>query len=234
MRESIFHVLCSIGPGFSAAHHIATVWRCPTPLPEFTPPRFSFEALRKTASAAMVVGVVMGLTEAISISRAIAVPAVQQRLNANQEFIGQGRANIIGAFFSSLHAASGSLEFEAAWIPKPAPKRLWPLFSRYFWCWSCWSWRRWRNTSRWRPWLGCCSSWAGGSSTSRTSEKRSQNQPHGKRRAHRRDGGDSVVQLGFAIYLGVMLSLMLYLKRTAQPRIVDVKPDPADETYFLA
>jgi SulP family sulfate permease len=41
------------------------------------------------------------------------------------------------------------------------------------------------------------------------------------------------VQLGFAIYLGVMLSLMLYLRRTAQPRIVDVKPDRADETHLF-
>jgi SulP family sulfate permease len=40
-------------------------------------------------------------------------------------------------------------------------------------------------------------------------------------------------RLEVAIYIGVLLSLMLYLKRTSRPRIVDVKPDPAEHTYLL-
>jgi SulP family sulfate permease len=40
-------------------------------------------------------------------------------------------------------------------------------------------------------------------------------------------------QLEFAIYIGVLLSLMLYLKRTSRPRILDVKPDPAEHGYLL-
>jgi SulP family sulfate permease len=40
-------------------------------------------------------------------------------------------------------------------------------------------------------------------------------------------------QLEFAIYIGVLLSLMLYLNRTSRPRILDVKPDPAEHSYLL-
>jgi SulP family sulfate permease len=48
----------------------------------------------------------LALTEAVSIARAIAVRS-EQRIDANQEFIGQGLSNIVGAFFSA-YASSGS------------------------------------------------------------------------------------------------------------------------------
>jgi SulP family sulfate permease len=40
-------------------------------------------------------------------------------------------------------------------------------------------------------------------------------------------------QLEFAIYVGVLLSLMLYLSRTSRPRIEDVKPDPSEHSYLF-
>jgi SulP family sulfate permease len=40
-------------------------------------------------------------------------------------------------------------------------------------------------------------------------------------------------QLEFAIYVGVLLSLMLYLSRTSRPRILDVKPDPGEHSYLF-
>jgi SulP family sulfate permease len=48
----------------------------------------------------------LGLIEAVSISRAVATKS-NQRIDANQEFIGQGLSNIFGSFFSS-YAGSGS------------------------------------------------------------------------------------------------------------------------------
>jgi SulP family sulfate permease len=48
----------------------------------------------------------LGLIEAVSISRAVATKS-SQRIDANQEFIGQGLSNIVGSFFSS-YAGSGS------------------------------------------------------------------------------------------------------------------------------
>ena len=48
----------------------------------------------------------LGLIEAVSISRAVATKS-SQRIDADQEFIGQGLSNIVGSFFSS-YAGSGS------------------------------------------------------------------------------------------------------------------------------
>ncbi|HEX5464677.1 MAG TPA: STAS domain-containing protein, partial [Burkholderiales bacterium] len=41
-------------------------------------------------------------------------------------------------------------------------------------------------------------------------------------------------ELDFAVYTGVMMSLLLYLARTSRPQIVDVKPDPAADSYHFA
>ena len=48
----------------------------------------------------------LGLTEAVSIARSVAVKS-EQRIDGNQEFIGQGLSNFIGSFFSG-YASSGS------------------------------------------------------------------------------------------------------------------------------
>ncbi len=48
----------------------------------------------------------LGLAEAVSIARSVATRS-HQRIDSNQEFIGQGLSNIVGSFFSS-YAASGS------------------------------------------------------------------------------------------------------------------------------
>jgi SulP family sulfate permease len=48
----------------------------------------------------------LALTEAVSISRSIAVKS-EQRIDGNQEFIGQGISNLFGSFFSS-YASCGS------------------------------------------------------------------------------------------------------------------------------
>ncbi|WP_070971028.1 SulP family inorganic anion transporter [Vibrio sonorensis] len=49
---------------------------------------------------------ILGLVEAISISRSVALKS-RQRLDSNQEFVGQGLSNVIGAFFS-CYMSSGS------------------------------------------------------------------------------------------------------------------------------
>ena len=46
------------------------------------------------------------MIEAVSISRAIASKS-NQRIDSNQEFVGQGLSNVVGSFFSS-YAGSGS------------------------------------------------------------------------------------------------------------------------------
>ncbi|MCX7156198.1 MAG: SulP family inorganic anion transporter [Rhodocyclales bacterium] len=84
---------------------IRTVGALPAGLPPLSTPDFSLDSLRHTVGPALVI-TMLALTEAVSIARAIAVRS-EQRVDGNQEFIGQGLSNIVGAFFSA-YASSGS------------------------------------------------------------------------------------------------------------------------------
>lgn len=84
---------------------IKTVGALPAHLPPFVIPDFSYATIHKVLFPALVV-TLLALTEAVSISRAIAVRS-EQRIDGNQEFIGQGLSNLIGSFFSS-YASCGS------------------------------------------------------------------------------------------------------------------------------
>ena len=84
---------------------IKTVGALPAHLPPFSLPDFSLEALRHTVGPALVI-TMLALTEAVSIGKAIAVRS-EQRIDGNQEFVGQGLSNIFGSFFSG-YASSGS------------------------------------------------------------------------------------------------------------------------------
>jgi SulP family sulfate permease len=84
---------------------ITTVGALPAQLPPLSLPDFSIETLNKVLFPALVV-TMLALTEAVSISRAIAVKS-EQRIDGNQEFIGQGLSNLFGSFFSS-YASCGS------------------------------------------------------------------------------------------------------------------------------
>ena len=84
---------------------IKLVGEIPAHLPPFSSPEFSLETIRMLAPEAFAVAL-LGLIEAVSISRAVATKS-SQRIDANQEFIGQGLSNAVGSFFSS-YAGSGS------------------------------------------------------------------------------------------------------------------------------
>jgi SulP family sulfate permease len=84
---------------------IKTVGALPVGLPPLSMPDLSFTVLHNMFFPALVV-TMLALTEAVSISRAIATKS-EQRIDGNQEFIGQGLSNLVGSFFSS-YASSGS------------------------------------------------------------------------------------------------------------------------------
>ena len=84
---------------------IKLVGEIPAQLPPLSMPDFSYNTIRDLAPDAFAVAL-LGLIEAVSISRAVAAKS-SQRIDANQEFIGQGLSNMVGSFFSS-YAGSGS------------------------------------------------------------------------------------------------------------------------------
>ena len=89
----------------AATTGIETVGALRAGLPPLSMPDLSFDLIQKIGPSAVAVAL-LGLTEALSIARAIALKS-HQRLDGNQEFIGQGLSNIMGSLFSA-YATSGS------------------------------------------------------------------------------------------------------------------------------
>ncbi len=84
---------------------IRLVGELPAQLPPISIPDISLDSIKTLGSAALAIAM-LGLIEAVSIARSVALKS-GQRIDGNQEFIGQGLANIAGSFFSS-YASSGS------------------------------------------------------------------------------------------------------------------------------
>lgn len=84
---------------------IPIIGELPTGLPSFHLPKFNLDNLQLLAPNAFAIAL-LGLIEAVAIARSIGLKSNQQ-IDANQEFTGQGLSNIVGSFFSS-YAGSGS------------------------------------------------------------------------------------------------------------------------------
>jgi len=82
----------------------------PSGLPEFTMPGLDFKTIVRLMPFAAIISL-LGFMEAISIAKAMAAKT-GQRLDPNQELIGQGLANILGAMGKS-YPASGSFSRSA-------------------------------------------------------------------------------------------------------------------------
>ncbi|MGC8756149.1 MAG: SulP family inorganic anion transporter [bacterium] len=88
----------------------AVVGNIPRGLPSFKVPKFNLVVALNLLLIAAIISL-LGFMEAISIAKAMAAKT-GQRLDPNQELIGQGLANIIGSFTQS-YAVSGSFSRSA-------------------------------------------------------------------------------------------------------------------------
>ncbi len=84
---------------------ISTVGSLPASLPPLSAPDLSLETIKTLAPTALAV-TLFALTEAVSIARSLAARS-GQHLDGNQEFLGQGLSNLAGSFFSG-YVATGS------------------------------------------------------------------------------------------------------------------------------
>jgi SulP family sulfate permease len=84
---------------------ISFVGEMPAKLPPFNMPELTLPNVRNLAGSAFAVAL-LGLIEAVAIGRSISTKS-HQRIDGNQEFVGQGLSNIVGSFFS-CYAGSGS------------------------------------------------------------------------------------------------------------------------------
>lgn len=212
------------------AHGVRLVGELPAHLPPLSLPDFSFQTLRHLAPGALAVAM-LGLVEAVSIARSVATRS-QQRINGNQEFIGQGLANIVGSFFSS-YASSGSftrtgVNYTAgartpmaaiaaavslalillliapltAYLPIPAMAGVLLLVAY--------------NLIDFHHIKSIVKASRAESSVLAVTFF-----------------STLFLHLEFAIYVGVMLSLVLYLSRTSRPRVTTLAPDPNEVKHPL-
>ncbi|MES9843441.1 MAG: sulfate permease [Candidatus Sedimenticola sp. PURPLELP] len=82
----------------------------PQGLPAFTIPGFDLQIISELAVNAIIISLV-GFMEAIAIAKAMATKT-KQRLDANQELVGQGLSNVVSGFFSG-YPVSGSFSRSA-------------------------------------------------------------------------------------------------------------------------
>ncbi|GMR20350.1 MAG: hypothetical protein BMS9Abin36_0945 [Gammaproteobacteria bacterium] len=86
------------------------VGQIPEGLPSFKVPTTDLNIVLQLISSAIAIALI-GFMEAISIAKAMAA-RTRQRLDANQELVGQGISNIVGSFFQS-YPVSGSFSRSA-------------------------------------------------------------------------------------------------------------------------
>jgi len=88
----------------------AIVGNIPAGLPSINVPDFNWDVVKQLMSSAIVISLI-GFMEAISIAKAMAA-RTRQRLDANQELVGQGLSNIVSGLFGG-YAVSGSFSRSA-------------------------------------------------------------------------------------------------------------------------
>ena len=205
----------------NAVTGIRTVGALPSHLPPLSLPDLSLDTLRKVAPVALA-NTILALTLAISVGRSLGIRS-GQRIDSNQEFIGQGISNIAGGFFSSFPSA-GSFNRSGANYEAGAKTPLAAVYSSLFLVAIV------LVVAPLAAYLPLASVAAilflvayGLADVRRM------------RAIARTSRSESAVMfvtlfaalflgLQTAIYAGVLLSLMLFLKQAAHPGILDVKP----------
>lgn len=215
---------------FGPAAHIAMVSAIPRSLPPLSMPIPSGETLRQLAPIALALAM-LSLTEAVAIARAIALKS-GQRIDSSQEFIGQGLANVVGSFASS-YVSSGSFTRSGVNYTAGAKTPLAPVFSALFLVVTLVALA---PLVRYLP--------IASMAAILLVVAYSLVDVHHIRGILRTSRAEAAVlgatflatlflHLEFAIYVGVLLSLMVFLERTARPDIRDAVPAPGEHSYHF-
>ncbi len=211
-------------------HGVRLLGSLPAHLPPLSHPDISTVSLRELAPPALAVAM-LGLAEAVSIARSIATKS-EQRIDSNQEFIGQGLSNVIGSFFSS-YAASGSFTRSGVNYSAGAKTPLAAVFAALSLMVILLLIAPLTAYLPIASMAGILLLVAYGLIDTHhiTSIVRTSRPEAGILTATFL--ATLFVELEFAIYVGVLLSLLLYLNRTSHPRVVTLVPDPDSKKRSL-
>ena len=108
IHRGIPHMIVGmVAAGFLAAvlGGVPTVGELPAALPRLSVPSFELAVWSQLGISAAIIAV-LALTEAIAIARSVALRS-GQKIDSNQEVVGQGLSNLVGSFFSG-YPSSGS------------------------------------------------------------------------------------------------------------------------------
>ncbi len=225
----IFGSLVSLLLG-AEAHGIHLVGEMPAHLPPLSMPDFSVDTIRQLAPEAFAVAL-LGLIEAVSIARSVATKS-HQHIHGNQEFIGQGLSNIVGSFFSS-YAGSGSFTRSGINYQAGAKTPLSAIFAAVFLALTV------LLIAPLTAYLPIAA--MGGIILLVGYNLIDFHHIKGIIKASYSETSVLLVtflstlflELEFAIYAGILLSLVFYLNRTARPKIVTLAPDPEERRRHL-
>lgn len=110
-------------------HGVKLIGEIPRGLPLFSFPNMNLQLIKELFMPAMAIAI-LGLIEAISIAKS-AAHVHNDKINGNQEFIGQGLSNIFSSFFSGI-PGSGSFTRTAVNLSSGAYSNLAGIFSGVF------------------------------------------------------------------------------------------------------
>jgi SulP family sulfate permease len=217
--------------GVFGVAHVPTIGELPSAVPPVSLPDMSLHAWQTLAPIALALTVI-GLSEAISSARAVALKS-GQRIDGNQEFIGQGLANIAGSFTSS-YPTSGSFNRTGANYEAGARTPLACVFSAFFLLAILLLVRPLATFLPVASMAAVLFIVAGGLIDVRA-----------MRRVWRTSRTDALtmavtfvatltIRLEVAILVGVLVSLLIYLNWATHPQVVRVVPDPRAQRRFRA
>lgn len=208
---------------------VSTLGELPSQFPPLADlPLTNLDLIGRLSAGAVAVGAI-GLVQTMAISRSVAAQT-GQRIDSNQEFVGQGMANIFSGFFSG-YSLSGSFARTAVNYKSGAHTPLAGLFSGLFVLIALLTIAPLASYLPRTALAGVLIVTAYGMIDRAEI-----------RRIIQSRGGDAVIMLvtlfgtlflriEFAVLMGIILSLVLYIQRTSTPRVQAVVPDE-DFSHF--
>ncbi|MCB9314383.1 MAG: SulP family inorganic anion transporter [Lewinellaceae bacterium] len=209
---------------------IPLVGQMPAHLPPFRVPDLTLANITKLGSSGFAIAL-LGLIEATAIGRSIALRS-QQRLDSNQEFIGQGLAYIVGSFFS-CYPGSGSFTRSGVNFDAGAKTPLAAVFASLMLILIV-------------LFIAPLSAYLPIAAMGGVILIVAYNLINFQeiKKVIRASGSEATVliatflatlffELEFAIYIGIFLSLFFYLRRTSKPHIAIMAPDQKDVRHHF-
>ncbi len=201
---------------------VRVIGELPRSLPPVTNLRYSLNQISQLSTAALAVAAI-GLVEAMSIARTIG-SQTGQRLDSNQEFVGQGLANVACGVFSG-YPCSGSFTRSAVNFKAGGQTQLASVFSGLFVLAATFL-------------LGPFAAFVPRAALAGVLIVIAYGMIDQKeiRRIWNGSTGDALImvvtflatlflEIDFAVLLGIILSFVIYIMRTSTPRVKAVLPD---------